>query len=98
LICWRTKKYQLLTKSLLLWQKQQKKIKKIICHCGDFDFNALPAVDCCASLLEAHDIIEMEEIERDLLLNYSQILKVLQKRNTTKLIEHETFETNYPLR
>ena len=34
---------------------------------SDFDYNAVPAkLTVVPSLLEAHDIIEMEEIERDL--------------------------------
>jgi hypothetical protein len=48
--------------------KQHKKSKKsFVLVVPDVDFNALPAsVVVVPSLLEAHDIIEMEEIERDL--------------------------------
>lgn len=48
--------------------KQHKKSKKsFIIATSDFDYNAVPAkLTVVPSLLEAHDIIEMEEIERDL--------------------------------
>ena len=48
--------------------KMHKKSKKslIIVH-GDFDYNATSdKITIVPSLLEAHDIIEMDEIERDL--------------------------------
>jgi hypothetical protein len=34
----------LLIKVIAPLAKQHKKIKKIICNCGDFDFNAIPAL------------------------------------------------------
>lgn len=48
--------------------KIHKKAKKSIVIVADaIDFNAVPAsIIVVPSLLEAHDIIEMEEIERDL--------------------------------
>lgn len=48
--------------------KQHKKAKKsFLIVTSDFDFNAIPVqLTVVPSLLEAHDIIEMEEIERDL--------------------------------
>ena len=48
--------------------KQHKKAKKsFVIVTSDFDYNAVPAkLTVVPSLLEAHDIIEMEEIERDL--------------------------------
>ena len=48
--------------------KQQKKSKKsFVIVTSDFDYNAVPdKLTVVPSLLEAHDIIEMEEIERDL--------------------------------
>ena len=48
--------------------KQHKKARKsFIVVASDFDYNAVPAkLAVVPSLLEAHDIIEMEEIERDL--------------------------------
>jgi hypothetical protein len=48
--------------------KQQKKAKKsFVIVISDFDFNAVSdKLTVVPSLLEAHDIIEMEEIERDL--------------------------------
>jgi hypothetical protein len=48
--------------------KQHKKNKKsFVIVTSDFDFNAVPdTLTVVPSLLEAHDIIEMEEIERDL--------------------------------
>jgi hypothetical protein len=48
--------------------KLHKKAKKsFVIVTSDFDYNAVPAkLTVVPSLLEAHDIIEMEEIERDL--------------------------------
>lgn len=48
--------------------KSHKKEKKSLVIVADaIDFNAVPkAIIVVPSLLEAHDIIEMEEIERDL--------------------------------
>ena len=48
--------------------KQHKKAKKsFVIVANDLDFNAIPQkLTVVPSLLEAHDIIEMEEIERDL--------------------------------
>jgi hypothetical protein len=48
--------------------KMQKKAKKsFIIVIDDFDFNKVTSqMNVVPSLLEAHDIIEMEEIERDL--------------------------------
>ena len=48
--------------------KQQKKSKKsFVIVVSDLDFNAISGkLTVVPSLLEAHDIIEMEEIERDL--------------------------------
>ena len=48
--------------------KQHKKAKKsFVIVTSNFDYNAVPAkLTVVPSLLEAHDIIEMEEIERDL--------------------------------
>lgn len=48
--------------------KQQKKAKKsFVIVVADLDFNAVSdKLTVVPSLLEAHDIIEMEEIERDL--------------------------------
>ena len=48
--------------------KQHKKSKKsFVIVTSDFDYNAVPdKLTVVPSLLEAHDIIEMEEIERDL--------------------------------
>ena len=48
--------------------KQHKKGKKsFVIVTSDFDYNAVPdKLTVVPSLLEAHDIIEMEEIERDL--------------------------------
>ncbi|BFM41430.1 hypothetical protein CFS9_00710 [Flavobacterium sp. CFS9] len=48
--------------------KQQKKAKKsFVIVVSDLDFNAISdKLVVVPSLLEAHDIIEMEEIERDL--------------------------------
>ncbi len=48
--------------------KLHKKAKKsFVIVISEFDYNAVPAkLTVVPSLLEAHDIIEMEEIERDL--------------------------------
>jgi hypothetical protein len=48
--------------------KSHKKSKKsLIIVANDIDFNKVPTtINVVPSLLEAHDIIEMEEIERDL--------------------------------
>jgi hypothetical protein len=47
--------------------KLHKKAKNHLLSLLDFDYNAVPAkLTVVPSLLEAHDIIEMEEIERDL--------------------------------
>ncbi|WP_016990844.1 hypothetical protein [Flavobacterium sp. ACAM 123] len=53
---------------LLPLSEQHKKAKKsFIIVISDLDYNAVPDVlTVVPSLLEAHDIIEMEEIERDL--------------------------------
>jgi hypothetical protein len=53
---------------LLPLSEQHKKAKKsFIIVIADLDYNAVPDVlTVVPSLLEAHDIIEMEEIERDL--------------------------------
>ncbi|MEN2402178.1 ribonuclease Z [Flavobacterium sp. MC2016-06] len=55
-------------KLFLPLSKQQKKAKKsFVIVITDFDFNAVSdKLTIVPSLLEAHDIIEMEEIERDL--------------------------------
>lgn len=55
-------------KLFLPLSKQQKKAKKsFVVVVSDFDFNAISdKLTLVPSLLEAHDIIEMEEIERDL--------------------------------
>ncbi|MEO7976539.1 ribonuclease Z [Flavobacterium sp.] len=55
-------------KLFLPLSKQHKKAKKsFIIVVDDFDFNAVSdKLTIVPSLLEAHDIIEMEEIERDL--------------------------------
>ena len=55
-------------KALLPLSKQQKKAKKsFVIVVSDLDFNAISdKLAVVPSLLEAHDIIEMEEIERDL--------------------------------
>lgn len=53
---------------LLPLAKQHKKAKKsFVIVANDIDFNAVSdQLTVVPSLLEAHDIIEMEEIERDL--------------------------------
>jgi hypothetical protein len=55
-------------KLLLPLSKQHKKAKKsFVVVAEGIDFNAVPAkLTVVPSVLEAHDIIEMEEIERDL--------------------------------
>ena len=55
-------------KSFMPLSKQHKKAKKsFIVVASDFDYNAVPAkLAVVPSLLEANDIIAMEEIERDL--------------------------------
>ena len=55
-------------KLLLPLAKQHKKLKKsFVVVVAGVDFNAVPAqLVVVPSNLEAHDIIEMEEIERDL--------------------------------
>lgn len=55
-------------KLFLPLSKQQKKSKKsFVIVVSDLDFNAISdKLIVVPSLLEAHDIIEMEEIERDL--------------------------------
>ncbi|MNL45682.1 hypothetical protein D3C87_1683450 [compost metagenome] len=55
-------------KLFLPLSKQQKKAKKsFVIVVSEFDYNAVPEkLTVVPSLLEAHDIIEMEEIERDL--------------------------------
>ncbi|WP_366183049.1 ribonuclease Z [Flavobacterium ovatum] len=54
--------------ALLPLSKQHKKAKKsFIVVVGDFDYNAIPTkLTVVPTLLEANDIIDMEEIERDL--------------------------------
>lgn len=55
-------------KLFLTLSKQQKKAKKsFVIVVSDLDFNSISdKLVVVPSLLEAHDIIEMEEIERDL--------------------------------
>ncbi|MDG2432474.1 ribonuclease Z [Flavobacterium sp.] len=55
-------------KQFSLLSKQHKKAKKsFVVVVLNLDFNAVPEqLTVVPSLLEAHDIIEMEEIERDL--------------------------------
>ncbi|MBP4136831.1 ribonuclease Z [Flavobacterium geliluteum] len=55
-------------KLFLPLSKQHKKAKKsFVVVVADFDFNSVSdKLTVVPSLLEAHDIIEMEEIERDL--------------------------------
>lgn len=55
-------------KHFLTLSKQQKKAKKsFVIVVSDLDFNSISdKLVVVPSLLEAHDIIEMEEIERDL--------------------------------
>lgn len=50
-----------------LIKKHKKAKKSLILVASDFDYNTVPEnIVLVPSLLEAHDIIEMEEIERDL--------------------------------
>lgn len=52
---------------LALSKKHKKAKKSFVIVVNDIDFNAIPsALTVVPSVLEAHDIIEMEEIERDL--------------------------------
>jgi hypothetical protein len=55
-------------KQFLDLAKAHKKNKKsFVIVASDIDFNKVPtSINTVPSLLEAHDIIEMEEIERDL--------------------------------
>ena len=55
-------------KSFIDLSKLHKKAKKsLVLVTDNIDFNAVPvSVTVVPTLLEAHDIIEMEEIERDL--------------------------------
>ncbi len=55
-------------KLFLPLSKQHKKAKKsFVIVVSDIDYNAIPdKLTVVPSILEAHDIIEMEEIERDL--------------------------------
>tara|TARA_R110000868_G_scaffold185061_4_gene426841 strand:- start:2011 stop:2343 length:333 start_codon:yes stop_codon:yes gene_type:complete len=55
-------------KQFSLLAKQHKKAKKsLVIVVSNIDYNAIPdKLTVVPSLLEAHDIIEMEEIERDL--------------------------------
>nr|WP_315215885.1 ribonuclease Z [uncultured Flavobacterium sp.] len=55
-------------KLFLPLSKQHKKNKKsFIIVASDFDYNSVPTkLTVVPSVLEAHDIIDMEEIERDL--------------------------------
>ena len=55
-------------KLLLQLSEQHKRVKKsFIIVISDLDYNAVPDIlTVVPSILEAHDIIEMEEIERDL--------------------------------
>lgn len=50
-----------------LIKKHRKGKKSIVLVTTDFDFNSVPNnITLVPSILEAHDIIELEEIERDL--------------------------------
>ena len=50
-----------------LIKKHKKGKKSLVLVATDFDFNAVPnSITLVPSILEAHDIIELEEIERDL--------------------------------
>ena len=52
---------------LPLCKIHKKNKKSFVVVASDIDFNAMPeALTIVPSVLEAHDIIEMEEIERDL--------------------------------
>ncbi|WPR70450.1 ribonuclease Z [Flavobacterium sp. NG2] len=55
-------------KLFLPLSKQHKKaLKSFVIVISDFDYNAIPTkLTVVPTLLEAHDIIQMEEIERDL--------------------------------
>jgi hypothetical protein len=54
-------------KLLLQLSEQHKRQKSFIIVISDLDYNAVPdTLTVVPSILEAHDIIEMEEIERDL--------------------------------
>ena len=49
------------------YRRHKKNKKSFVIVISDFDFNAISdKLIVVPSLLEAHDIIEMEEIERDL--------------------------------
>lgn len=53
--------------SLLALSKMHKKAKKSFVIAANTDFNSVsPQLVLVPTILEAHDIIEMEEIERDL--------------------------------
>jgi predicted AAA+ superfamily ATPase len=50
-----------------LIKKHKKEKKSFVLVADDFDYNSVPnSITLVPSILEAHDIIEMEEIERDL--------------------------------
>ena len=50
-----------------LIKKHKKAKKSLVLVATDFDFNAVPnSITLVPSVLEAHDIIELDEIERDL--------------------------------
>ena len=50
-----------------LTKAHKKNKKSFVIVASDIDFNKVPtSINTVPSLLEAHDIIEMEEIERDL--------------------------------
>ena len=52
---------------LALSNKHRKAKKSFVIVVKDFDFNAVPEeINVVPTVQEAHDIIEMEEIERDL--------------------------------
>jgi hypothetical protein len=55
-------------KSFVAIAKQHKKVKKsLVLVAESIDFNAVPtSITVVPTILEAHDIIEMDEIERDL--------------------------------
>ncbi|HEX9979025.1 MAG TPA: ribonuclease Z [Flavobacterium sp.] len=56
-----------ISKFIPLSKQHKKKKKSFVLVTADIDFNAIPAsLIVVPSQLEAHDIIEMEEIERDL--------------------------------
>jgi uncharacterized protein with NRDE domain len=56
-----------LNKFLDLAKTHKKNKKSFVIVAEDIDFNKVPtSITTVPSLLEAHDIIEMEEIERDL--------------------------------